>query len=74
MYLDVYVIEGIDRQSRLFVCFVALRPKSTGMVMAVRSGHLHVTKPFQVLRAHVLSLVTGNKPSLGRRMNVEIIS
>ena len=46
MYLDVYVMEGIDRQNRLFVCFVALRPKSTGMVMAERSGHLHVTAPF----------------------------
>ena len=34
-----------------FVCFVALRPKSTAMVMAGRSVH------------HILSLVTDNNPS-----------
>ena len=31
----------------LFVCFVALRPKSTAMVMAGRSGHLTTLFPWQ---------------------------
>ena len=40
----------------LFVCFVALRPKSTAMIMAGRSVHL--TTPLleiAVLRAHMFS-------------------
>ena len=31
----------------LFVCFVALRPKSVAMVMAGRSGHLTTLFPEQ---------------------------
>ena len=52
----------------LIVCFVALRPKSTAMVMAGRSVHL--TTPFlgkleQTVNqyfVHKLSLVTDNNP------------
>ena len=32
----------------VFVCFVALRPKSTAMVMAGQSGHLTTLIPGQV--------------------------
>ena len=52
----------------LFVCFVALRPKSTAMVMAERSVHLTTLFPGQALQAvnqyfvHILSLVTDNNP------------
>ena len=35
---------GIQKNICLFVCFVALRPKSTAMVIAGRSVHL--TTPF----------------------------
>ena len=41
----------------LFVCFVALRPKSTAMVMAGRSVHL---------------LVTDNDSAEGRRMTIKV--
>ena len=52
-----------------FVCFVALHPKSTAMVMARRSVHL--TTPFlgkleQVVNqyfVYILLLVTDNNPS-----------
>ena len=54
----------------LFVCFVALRPKSTAMVMAGRSVHLttlfFLGKLVQAIRqkfVHILSLVTDNNPS-----------
>ena len=40
--LDVYL-----QVSCLFVCFVALRPKSTGMVMAGRSVYLITLFPGQ---------------------------
>ena len=52
-----------------FVCFVALRPKSTAMVMAGQSVHLttfflgkieHAVNQYFV---HILSLVTDNNPS-----------
>ena len=53
----------------LFVCFVALRPKSTAMVMAGRSVHLTTLFPGQACTAvnqyfvKILSLVTDNNPS-----------
>ena len=53
----------------LFVCFVALRPKSTAMVMAGRSvhyPHFFLGKLEQAVNqyfVHILSLVTDNNPS-----------
>ena len=53
----------------LFVCFVALRPKSTDMVMAGRSSHLitlFLGKLEQAVKqyfVHILSLVADNHPS-----------
>ena len=54
----------------LFVYFVALRPKSTAMVMAGRSVHLttlfFLGKLEQAVNqyfVHILSLVTDNNPS-----------
>ena len=53
----------------LFVCFVALRPKSTAMVMAGQSVHLTTLFPDLLEQAvnqyfvHILSLVTDNNPS-----------
>ena len=53
-----------------FVCFVALRPKSTAKVMAGRSVHLttlfFLGKLEQAVNqyfVHILSLVTDNNPS-----------
>ena len=52
-----------------FVCFVALHPKSTAMVMAGRSVHLITLFPGQAEQAvnqlfvHILLLVTNNNPS-----------
>ena len=52
----------------LFVCFVALRPKSTAMVMAGRSVYLTklvLSKLEQAVNqylVHILSLVTDNNP------------
>ena len=53
-----------------FVCFVALCPKSTAMVMAGRSVHLttlfYLGKLEQAVNqyfVHILSLVTDNNPS-----------
>ena len=69
----------------LFVCFVALRPKSTAMVIAGRSVHL--TTPFSWAslnkqltsnRAHTFACNWQqpfmNDSAEGRRMTVEIIS
>ena len=53
----------------LFVCFVALRPKSTAMVMAGWSVHLNTLFLGKLEQAvnqyfvHILSLVTDNNPS-----------
>ena len=53
----------------LFVCFVALRPKSAAMVMVGRSVHLttfFLGKLEQAVNqyfVHILSLVTDNNPS-----------
>ena len=53
----------------LFVCFVALRPKSTAMVIAGRSVHLTTLFLGKLEQAvnqyfvHILSLVTDNNPS-----------
>ena len=47
----------------LFVCFVALRPRSTAIVMAGRSVHLNQGKLEQAAiqySVHILSLVTDN--------------
>ena len=41
------VIMGVSRALYMFVCFVALRPKSTSMVMARRSVHLTTLFPGQ---------------------------
>ena len=69
----------------LFVCFVALRPKSTDMVMSGRSVHLTALFPGQalnkrltVLRAHTFACIW-QQPFLndsveGRRMTLEMIS
>ena len=60
----------LKRSLFYFACFVALRPKSTAMVMAGRSVHL--TTPFFLGKleqavnkhfVHILSLVTDNNPS-----------
>ena len=70
---------------KFFVCFVALRPKSTAMVMVGRSVHLTTLFPGQawtsskpVLRAHTFAC-NWQQPFLndsveGRRMTVEIVS
>ena len=53
----------------LFVCFVALRPKSTAMVMAGPLVHLTIFFLGKLEQAvnqyfvHILSLVTDNNPS-----------
>ena len=54
----------------LFVCFVALRPKSTAMVSAGRSVHLttlfwggKLEQAVNQYCVHILSLVTDNNPS-----------
>ena len=53
----------------LFVCFVALRPKSTAIVIAGRSVHLphfFLGKLEQAVNQYfvrILSLVTDNNPS-----------
>ena len=54
----------------LFVCFVALRPKSTAMVMAGRSVHLaalfflgKLEQAVNQFFVYILSLVTDNHPS-----------
>ena len=53
----------------MFVCFVALHPKSIAMVMAGRSVHLTTLFPEQLEQAvnqyfvHIVLLVTDNNPS-----------
>ena len=54
----------------MFVCFVALRPESTAMVMAGRSVHpttFFLCRLEQAINlqyfVHILSLVTDNSPS-----------
>ena len=42
-----HTLDGIQTDSCLFVCFVALRPKSTAMVMAGRSVNLTTLFPGQ---------------------------
>ena len=52
----------------LFVCFVAIRPKSTAMVIAERSVHLttlflgRLGQAVNQYFVHILSLVTDNNP------------
>ena len=69
----------------LFVCFVALRPKSTAMVIAGRSVHLttlfswaSLNKQLTSNRAHTFACNWQqpfmNDSAEGRRMTVEIIS
>ena len=59
----------LKQTTSLFVCFVALRPKSTAMVMVGRSVHLttlFLDKLEQAVNqyfVHILSLVTDNNPS-----------
>ena len=63
VYISIYYVLG------LFVCFVALRPKSTAMVIAGRSVHLTTLSLGKLEQAvnqyfvHILSLVTDNNPS-----------
>ena len=47
----------------LFVCYVALRPKSTAMVMAGWSVHISPLFTWTCLNKHIISLVTDNKNS-----------
>ena len=54
----------------LFVCLVALRPKSTAKVIAGRSVHIttlfflgKLEQAFNQYFVHILSLVTDNNPS-----------
>ena len=60
---------GIKIQCLFFVCFVALRPKSTAMVMAGRSVNLTTLFLGKLEQAvnqyfvHILSLVTDNNSS-----------
>ena len=68
-------------QSCLFVCFVALRPKSTAMVMTGRSDHLTTLFLLGKLKqtvnqyfVRILSLVFLNNSAEGKRMVVEISS
>ena len=42
-----YIMSNLQDRMLLFVCFVALRPKSTAMVMAGRSVHLTTLFPGQ---------------------------
>ena len=81
--LELLNIFGFLKWRFFFVCFVALRPKSTAMVMAGRS--VHTLFPGQAwtsskpeLRAHTFAC-NWQQPFLndsaeGRRMTVEIIS
>ena len=88
---DFHWVENyIEPHYDLFVCFVALCPKSTAMVMAGRSVHLTTLFPEKLKQAvnqyfvHILWPVIENNPSWmilsqgdsaeGRRMTVEIIS
>ena len=76
---------AIQHKGLLFVCFVALRPKSTAMVIGGRSVHLTTLFPGQawtsswpVLRAHTFPC-NWQQPFLndsaeGRRMTVKSIS
>ena len=63
------VNDGCLKSGCLFVCFVALRPKSTAMVMAGRQftkPHFFLGKLEQAVNqyfVHILSLVTDNTPS-----------
>ena len=65
-----FACNTITLKNSLFVCFVALRPKSTAMVMAGRSVHLTTLFPGQALTStvnqyfvHILLLVTVNNSS-----------
>ena len=60
---DTTKVLQTDGQMDLFVCFVALRPKSTAMVMAGRSVHLGKFEQAEnQYFVHILSLVTDNNP------------
>ena len=68
--VKTYMSRLISHIICLFVCFVALRPKSTAMVMAGRSVHLTTLFFLGKLEqagnqyfVHILSLVTDNNPS-----------
>ena len=68
MYM--YMVHSIPLAcSFVFVCFVALRPKSTAMVIAGRSVHLTTLFLGKLEQAvnqyfvHILSLVFDNNPS-----------
>ena len=70
-YKFVYTCPRTSRQVNcsMFVCFVALHPKSTAVVMAGWSVHLTILFLGKLEQAvnqyfvHILSLVTDNNPS-----------
>ena len=84
-YIQGTILTLLYSKTCLFVCFVALHPKSTDMVMAGRSVHLPTLFAWQawtgsqpVLHAHTFAC-NWKQPFLndsveGRRMIVEIIS
>ena len=47
--ISIISIFLLFKKRKLFVCFVALRPKSTAMVIAGRSVHLTTLFPGQAL-------------------------
>ena len=64
------MIDLTSKLGDLFVCFIALHPKSTAMVIVGRSVHLtphfFLGKLEQAVNqyfVHILSLVTDNNPS-----------
>ena len=84
-FIQLYVTPSHTFHSSVFVCFVALHPKSTAMVIAGRSVHLttlfswaSLKKQLTSNRAHTFAC-NWQKPFMndlaeGRRITVEIIS
>ena len=69
LYFDIKYVTF--RLLCLFVCFVALRPKSSAMVMVRQSVHLTTLFSWASLNkqavnqyfVHILSIITDNNPS-----------
>ena len=55
LYYESELFPFISIFKWVIVCFVALRPKSTAMVMAGRSVHLTTLFSWVVLRAHTFA-------------------
>ena len=69
-FMTVAICENVKLELKVFVCFVALRPKSTAMVMAGPSVHLttlfflgKLEQAVNQYLVHTLSLVSDNNPS-----------